>query len=61
MVENEKPLLKSMIADWMWDLMTTDPEHFKEEVTAYFARGYPEFKVVRAKRPFIYLEDERGK
>lgn len=60
MIDDGKPLLKSMVADWIWDLMTTDPEQFKKEVTAYFAKGYPRFKVVRAKRPFIYLKDERG-
>lgn len=60
MIEDGKPLLKSMVADWIWDLMATDPERFKKEVTAYFERGYPGFKVVRAKRPFIYLKDERG-
>lgn len=52
-------LLRSMIGNRIWHLMDSDPALFKQEVRDYFARGYPDWSVVRAKYPHIYLRDDR--
>ncbi|MDT3426105.1 hypothetical protein J2Z22_001625 [Paenibacillus forsythiae] len=50
----------SMIGERIWALWD-DEEAFKREVREYFKRGYPGFSVVRAKYPYIYIQDDRGR
>lgn len=56
-----KPLMRSMMGDRIWSLMQSDPEEFKRETRAYFARGYPGWAVVKVKYPIVYLRDDRGR
>ncbi|HAF97512.1 hypothetical protein J2Z18_002126 [Paenibacillus lactis] len=56
-----KPLMRSMMGERIWSLMQSDPEEFKRETRAYFARGYPGWTVVKVKYPIVYLRDERGR
>ncbi|EHB50087.1 hypothetical protein PaelaDRAFT_5634 [Paenibacillus lactis 154] len=56
-----KPLMRSMMGDRIWSLMQSDPEEFKRETRAYFARGYPGWTVVKVKYPIVYLRDDRGR
>lgn len=58
---NKEVLMRSSVNERIWELRKTDPEKFKEEVRAYFARAYPGWVVVRAKYPDIFLRDERSK
>ncbi|QWU17352.1 hypothetical protein SAMN04487895_104264 [Paenibacillus sophorae] len=51
---------KSMIGEHIWALMESDQEAFKTAVKEYFARGHPDFTVIRAKYPHIYIRDDRG-
>ncbi|KUP22374.1 hypothetical protein AWJ19_27535 [Paenibacillus sp. DMB5] len=51
---------KSMIAEHVWQLRSSDPDAFKEAVKAHFARGHPGFTVIRAKYPHIYIQDDRA-
>lgn len=56
---NDKPLTKSMVGDRIWALKPVDSEAFAKELEAYFARGYPGFRVISHEYPFIFLCDER--
>ncbi|MBB6689938.1 hypothetical protein H7B90_00840 [Cohnella xylanilytica] len=56
-----QPLLRSGIADHVWRLKETDPKAFRARVKDYFALCYPGWRVVNAKYPDIYLQDERGR
>ncbi|MCI1777694.1 MULTISPECIES: hypothetical protein [Paenibacillus] len=56
-----KPLMRSMMGERIWRLMSSDPDEFKRETRAYFARGYPGWTVVKVKYPIVYLRDERGR
>lgn len=56
---NDKPLTKSMVGERIWALKPVDPEAFAQELEAYFARGYPGFRVISHNYPFIILSDER--
>ncbi|OOC59071.1 hypothetical protein BBD40_25830 [Paenibacillus ihbetae] len=58
---DDKPLMRSMMGDRIWSLMQSDPEEFKRETRAYFARGYPRWTVVKVKYPIVYLRDDRNK
>ncbi|ETT45746.1 hypothetical protein C162_20471 [Paenibacillus sp. FSL R7-269] len=49
----------SMVGESIWALRS-DEEAFRKAVVEYFARAHPGFKVIRAKHPFIYIQDERG-
>lgn len=55
----DKPLMRSMMGDRIWRLMQSDPEAFKRETRAYFARGYPGWTVVRVIYPIVFLRDDR--
>lgn len=55
----ERPFLKSMMGERIWRLYDTDKAAFKRETVAYFARGYPGWKVARVSYPLVYLRDER--
>jgi hypothetical protein len=57
----EQPLMRSLMANRIWKLMRTDPEEFKRETRAYFARGYPGWTVVRVIYPIVFLRDDRGR
>lgn len=61
MIDDQRPLLQSMMGNRIWRLMSSDPEKFKQETRAYFARGYPGWTVVRVKYPIVYLRDDRGR
>ncbi|AKG37829.1 hypothetical protein VK70_17465 [Paenibacillus durus ATCC 35681] len=50
----------SRIGERIWALQH-DEEAFKREVREYFARGHPDFSVIRAKYPHIYIRDDRGR
>ncbi|RED34699.1 hypothetical protein [Paenibacillus sp. VMFN-D1] len=54
-------LLRSMMGMGIWRLMQSDPEAFKRETRAYFARAYPGWTVVKVKYPMVYLRDDRNK
>lgn len=56
---NDKPLTKSMVGERIWALKPVDSEAFAQELEAYFARGYPGFRVVSHDYPYIFLNDER--
>jgi hypothetical protein len=59
-IEREPILLQSMISEGMWGLYSTDQEAFKQQVTEYFARGYPGWKIKKAsyKTRTVWLERE---
>lgn len=44
----------------VWSLMQNDPEEFKRRVREHVTLCYPGYKVVKARRPDIYLIKERG-
>lgn len=56
----DKPLLRSMMGERIWKIMQTDPEEFKRETRAYFARGYLGWTVVRVRYPNVFLRDDRS-
>lgn len=60
MIDGE-PLMRSMMGDRIWRLMSSDPDEFKRETREYFARGYPGWTVVKVKYPIVYLRDDRNK
>lgn len=54
------PLLKSMVGEWIWDLRRSgELRAFDRELTAYFERAYPDWRIVSFKYPIVYLRDER--
>lgn len=57
------PLTRSGVGERIWALYHPDPAAFKREVTAYFARGYPGWAVVKAnyKQRIIWIRDDRGR
>lgn len=55
------PMLRSMMGNRIWRLMQSDPDEFKRETRAYFARGYPGWTVLKVKYPFVFLRDDRGR
>lgn len=61
MINDQHPLLQSMMGERIWRLMASDQERFKQETRAYFARAYPGWTVVRVKYPMVYLRDDRGR
>lgn len=56
---NDNPLIKSMVGERIWALKQIDTELFAQELEAYFARGYPGFRVISHEYPYIFLSDER--
>ncbi|GAA0390223.1 hypothetical protein GCM10008933_21410 [Paenibacillus motobuensis] len=60
MIQDDKPLLRSMMGKQIWKLMRTDEEKFKRETRAYFALRYPGWTVVKVKYPIVFLRDDRG-
>lgn len=54
-----KPLMRSMMGERIWRLMSSDPNEFKRETREYFARGYPGWMVVKVKYPIVFLRDDR--
>lgn len=62
-IGKEEVLLQSGVSAEIWKLLETAPEKFKPAVEAYFAKGYPGWKVVKAnpKTRIVWLKDERRK
>lgn len=57
----EEAPLKFLIREEWWQIRKTDPDRFKSMVREYVGRGYPGWKVINAKYPFVYLQkDEAG-
>lgn len=56
-------LTRSGVSEHIWTLYHTNSTRFKKEVTDYFARAYPGWKVVRAiyDKRIILIRDERKK
>lgn len=55
-----KPLLKSMVSQELWKLREAgEEEQFQLRIEAHFARGYPDWVIVSAEHPFVYLKDGR--
>ncbi|NWL89597.1 hypothetical protein DMN77_18780 [Paenibacillus sp. 79R4] len=59
-MQDDKPLLRSMMGKQIWKQMRIDEEEFKRETRAYFALRYPGWTVVKVKYPFVLLRDDRG-
>lgn len=57
----DKPLTQSGVGERIWQLAGEDIDEFNREVTRYFARAYPNFRVAEIdyKRKIIWLRDER--
>ncbi|GIO33222.1 hypothetical protein J2TS6_43630 [Paenibacillus albilobatus] len=53
--------MRSMMGERIWEIMQADPDRFKQETRAYFARAYPGWTVVKVKYPIVYLRDDRGR
>jgi len=50
-----------MVGERIWAVKPFNSEVFEQELEAYFARGYPGFRVVSHDYPYIFLSDERVK
>ncbi|PJN56147.1 hypothetical protein PAEVO_28700 [Paenibacillus sp. GM2FR] len=55
-----QPMLRSLMGNRIWRLMSSDPDEFKRETRAYFSRGYPGWTVMKVKYPIVFLRDDRG-
>lgn len=55
------PLCRSGVSERIWAFYQSDPDRFREEVRAYFARGMPGWTPVHALYPqrIIWLRDDR--
>ncbi|KFM93109.1 Uncharacterised protein [Paenibacillus macerans] len=54
------PLLMSMVGERIWDLHRSGQlKAFDRELTDYFARAYPDWRIVSVEYPIVYLRDQR--
>ena len=44
----------------IWNLMQNDPDEFKRKVREHVSLCYPGYKILKARRPDIYLVKEDG-